>query len=283
MNWLEHLSQAIAYLEDNLAGTISYEEAAKIACCSVGYFQRTFSYLTGITVSTYIRRRRMTLAGYELKGTDQKIIEIAYKYDYSSPTAFNRAFTSVHGMSPSQARKSQSQLHSYAPLSFSIQLQGGENMSYRIIEKPAMNLVGISVPLSYDREADMAIVPEFWQKTIENPLFEQLSDLATEPVVYGITDTSADQHCYYIAVEATDCPKDLIKIMIPPAKRVIFEAEGPLKESVQTMFKRFLLEWLPFSHYDYGGGPDIEVYPLEPKHNEHSEIWIAIKEKKHDL
>lgn len=92
MEWLRNLSNAIDYIEKNLDKEISYEEAAKIACCSTFYFQRMFSYVAGISLSEYIRRRRMTQAAFEIQTTDKKILDIALKYGYSSPTSFNRAF-----------------------------------------------------------------------------------------------------------------------------------------------------------------------------------------------
>lgn len=49
MEWLKKLSDAIDYIEKNLDGEISYEAAARIACCSVYYFQRMFTYVAGIT------------------------------------------------------------------------------------------------------------------------------------------------------------------------------------------------------------------------------------------
>ena len=67
MEWLKNLSNAIEYIEDNLDKEISYEEAARIACCSTYYFQRLFSYVAGIPLSEYIRRRRMSQAAFELQ------------------------------------------------------------------------------------------------------------------------------------------------------------------------------------------------------------------------
>ncbi|MDY3902546.1 AraC family transcriptional regulator [Peptoniphilus sp.] len=64
MKWLENLSNAIAYIEENLEEEISYDEAARIACCSTFYFQGIFSYVAGVSLSEYIRRRRMTQAGF---------------------------------------------------------------------------------------------------------------------------------------------------------------------------------------------------------------------------
>lgn len=65
MEWLKNLSDAIAYIEEHLDDEISYERAAEIACCSPNYFQRMFSYVAGISLSDYIRRRRMTQAAFD--------------------------------------------------------------------------------------------------------------------------------------------------------------------------------------------------------------------------
>lgn len=73
-------------------------KAAKIACCSMYYFQRMFSYLAVIFLSEYIRLRRMTAAAFDLQDDRAKVSDIAAKYGYNSPTAFNRAFQSVHAL-----------------------------------------------------------------------------------------------------------------------------------------------------------------------------------------
>ena len=118
MEWLKKLGAAIRYIEDNLDKEISYEEAARIACCSPYYFQRIFSYVSGVPLSEYIRRRKMTQAAFELQRTDSKVIEIALKYGYSSPTSFNRAFQSVHGITPTVARAMGSTLQAYPSIQF---------------------------------------------------------------------------------------------------------------------------------------------------------------------
>lgn len=58
MEWLKKLSSAISYIEENLDKEISYDKTAEIACCSTYYFQRMFSYVAGIPLSDYIRRRK---------------------------------------------------------------------------------------------------------------------------------------------------------------------------------------------------------------------------------
>lgn len=135
MEWLKKLSQSIDYIENNLDGTISYDEIAKIAGCSTYSFQRMFTYIAGIPLSEYIRRRRMTIAAFEIQTKEIKIMDIALKYGYTSPTAFNRAFQSVHGVAPTLARTEGTLLEAYTRISFSISISGGESMKYRIEKK----------------------------------------------------------------------------------------------------------------------------------------------------
>lgn len=142
MEWIERLNKAIIYMEEHLTGEIDYEETARIACCSTYHFQRMFTYMTNVPISEYIRRRRMSLAAVDLCSSDEKIIDIALKYGYASPTAFNRAFQSVHGIAPSAARKDGCMLKSYPPLSFKITVKGVEEMNYRIEEKGPIRIIG---------------------------------------------------------------------------------------------------------------------------------------------
>ena len=135
MEWLKRLGAAIDYIEENLDKEISYDEAAHIACCSTYYFQRIFSYVSGVSLSEYIRRRKMTQAAFELQRTDNKVIDVAHKYGYSSPTSFNRAFQSVHGIAPIAAKSMGCTLCAYPSIQFSIIVLGGSAMAYHIEEK----------------------------------------------------------------------------------------------------------------------------------------------------
>ena len=125
MEWLKRLGAAIDYIEENLDREISYDEVARIACCSTYYFQRIFSYVSGVSLSEYIRCRKMTQAAFELQRTDNKVIDVAHKYGYSSPTSFNRAFQSVHGIAPIAAKSMGCTLCAYPSIQFSIKVLGG--------------------------------------------------------------------------------------------------------------------------------------------------------------
>lgn len=285
MEWLKNLSNAIDYIENNLDKTISYEEAASIACCSTYYFQRMFSYVAGTPLSEYIRRRRMTQAAFDLQSSNQRVLDIALKYGYTSPTSFNRAFQSVHGISPAAAKNKGNVLNAYPPIRFSVQVTGGMAMHYRIEDKEAIRIAGVRIPLSEDMESNQKAVPAFWEKVLHGGQFPIICSLANQPQqgVLGITAYQNPGQIYYYIGVITDkpVPRGMSEYHIPAAAWAVFESCGPFKESIQNIFKRFLTEWLPFSGYVYAKLPDIEVYPLkESSESGYSQVWIAVNKEK---
>lgn len=303
MEWLRNLSSAIDYIENNLDKEISYEEAARIACCSPFYFQRLFSYVSGISLSEYIRRRKMTQAAFELQRTNAKVIDIALKYGYTSPTAFNRAFRSVHHITPAAARQKGSPLHAYPAMHFSVQITGGAPMTYHIGNKPSMRIVGVRIPLTERMDENQQIIPRFWASVLESGEFSRLCALSrTLPSekseeaqsagcafpgkILGVSAYEPSRRMFYYIAVSTDrpVPRGMYACEIPQAQWAVFENSGSFKEDVQRIFQRFFTEWLPFSGYMYAGLPDIEVYPIceSVPAGGHSEVWIAIKKSRED-
>lgn len=286
MEWLKNLSRAIEYIENNLDKEISYEEAARIACCSTYYFQRMFTYVADISLADYIRRRRMSQAAFELQRTDKKVLDVALKYGYSSPTSFNRAFQSVHGITPAAAKNIGSVLNAYPPIKFSVEVTGGNVMSYHIEKKETMRIVGIRTPLAENMEENRKNVPDFWSRTLQGKDYSKICVLSTaEPKgILGISVYQNPENIFYYIAAATNSPvpTGMYEYEIPAATWVVFENDGHFKESVQNVFQRFYKEWLLFSGYEYAGLPDIEVYPIgeEKTINGYSQVWIAIKKEK---
>lgn len=125
MEWIDRLNKSIGYIEQNLKGQLDYNKAAQICCCSLSKYQQIFLLATGITVSEYVRCRRMTLAAHELINTDIKILDLAYMFDYDSPESFTRAYQTFHGVSPSVTRKT-GVFNTYERIVFQVQIYGGK-------------------------------------------------------------------------------------------------------------------------------------------------------------
>lgn len=141
MDWVNAIEKAIQYIEDHLIEDITIKDVAKYVHISEFYFQKGFAMLCGFTISEYIRKRRLSLAGNEIAGSDIKIIDIAIKYGYDSPDSFTKAFTRFHGVTPTVARKKHTTLKSFAPLKLTIALEGGYLMDYKIERKKAFKVI----------------------------------------------------------------------------------------------------------------------------------------------
>lgn len=140
MDWVNAIEKAIQYIEDHLIEDITIKDIEKYVHISEFYFQKGFAMLCGFTISEYIRKRRLSLAGNEIAGSDIKIIDIAIKYGYDSPDSFTKAFTRFHGVTPTVARKKHTTLKSFAPLKLTIALEGGYLMDYKIERKKRLKL-----------------------------------------------------------------------------------------------------------------------------------------------
>lgn len=281
MEWVERLNQSMKYIEEHLAGEIDYEQLGRIACCSGFHFQRMFTYMAGMTLSEYIRRRRMSLAAVDLQGGDAKVVDIAEKYGYQSPTAFNRAFQGVHGIAPSAVRSEGVSVKSFPPIKFEISVKGAEEMEYRIETKEAFRIVGVSAPLHREIEENFQIVPRMWQDAVSNGTIQKLVGMMDTPFK-GLLGVSAcnDEEAwkYFIAVASEGDKGDFDEYIIPASTWAVFPGTGT-NQSVQELERRIVTEWLPTSGYEYANAPDIEVYLNPDPQNAQYEVWIPVSRR----
>lgn len=281
MEWLDKLNEALEYIEGNLDGEIEYEKASKIACCTVYHFQRMFSYIAGVPLSEYIRNRRLTKAAFDLQG-GEKVIDVALRYGYESPTAFNRAFQKIHQVSPSIAQKEGTFLKAYPPISFKITIKGVEEMNYSIVKKEEMRIVGVKCLLEKNVEDNFKTVPKLWQDVTQSGNLNKIISLM-DSNSKGILGVSAcmdnlDKWEYYIATETNkEIVDGMTEYIIPACTWAVFPGEGPMPTAIQDIEKRAITEWLPTSGYEYADAPDIEVYLNQDPANSKFEVWIPIR------
>lgn len=220
----------------------------------------------------------MSLAAVDLQGNGMKVIDVAGKYGYSSPTAFNRAFQSVHGIAPSAVKNEGVSVKSFPPIMFKITVKGVEEMNYRIETKDAFRIVGVSVPLQKDIEKNFAVIPQKWAEISANGTLQRLVGMMDTPPmgVLGIsTCNDAEPWRYYIAVSTSQEKGELSEYIVPQATWAIFPGEGT-NESIQELERRIVTEWLPTSGYEYGNAPDVEVYLNPDPQNAKYEVWIPV-------
>lgn len=290
MDSLKNMNGAIKFIEENLTNEIDFKEVARLAYCSEYHFKRMFSFLAGISLSEYIRRRRLTLAAFELKNSNIKVIDIAIKYGYSSPDSFARAFQHLHGITPSEARSNGHSLKAFPPMSFQLSIKGGSEMNYRIEEKEAFHIIGIKkrVPIIFN-----GVNPEIasmW-KSLDEKMITELKNLSNvEPL--GLLSASANfsegrleekgELDHYIGAATTrECPDNLTQLKVDASTWAVFEAVGPFPETLQNVWGRIYSEWFPSSNYEQREGPEIlwneNKDITSPTFR--SEIWVPVMKK----
>jgi len=288
MDSLSSMNKALAYIEGHLTEVIDFKELSKIALCSEYHFKRMFSFLSGISLSEYIRRRRLTLAALDLKDSNLRIIDIAMKYEYGSADSFSRAFYSVHGILPSEARNESANIKAFPRMTFQLSIQGGSEMNYRIIEKEPFRLVGFKkrVPIVFN-----GVNPEITKmyELLTPEVIVQLKSLSNiEPA--GIISASTNfsegrmdekgELDHYIGVATTSSDVgDFDELEVESNTWAVFESIGPFPETLQIIWGRIYSEWFPSSGYESVNGPEILWNESTDLHNPkyRSEIWIPVK------
>lgn len=195
----------------------------------------------------------MSLAAVDLQDKNMKIIDVAGKYGYNSPTAFNRAFQSIYGIASSAVKNEGVSIKSFPTILFKITVKGVEEMDYRIETKEAFRIVGVSVPLHKDIEKNFAAIPSKWQKiSMDGTLQRLIGMMDTPPMgVLGISTNDTEPWRYYIAVSTSGEKNDLEEYIVPSAAWAIFSGEGT-NQSIQELERRIVTEWLPTSGYEHG-------------------------------
>ncbi|MDO4165823.1 MAG: AraC family transcriptional regulator [Eubacteriales bacterium] len=289
MDWISGIQKALNYIEKHMEEELDYADIASQAACSNYYFQRIFGILCGISLGEYIRNRRLTLAGSELSKANRKVVDVALKYGYESPESFTRAFVKFHGITPSEAKRDGSKLKSYSPLSVQIILKGGHLMDYKIMEKPAFQVIEKVEKHSISDSQQLNTIPEFWGRAHRDGTVAKLLSITSARnyifgICYGGDLTDEKTFDYGIGAEYdgnAEVPEGYRVNEIPARTWAVFEVRGAMPEAIQQLWHNICAEFFPASEYQPTYEMDIEVYPAgdmtAPDY--HSEIWVPVVKK----
>jgi len=290
MEWVDRMNSAMEYIENNLYEKMDYAKLAQRACCSVYHFQRMFAFVTGIPLSEYIRRRKMTRAAFELQNSDIKVIDLALKYGYDSPESFARAFQLQHGAPPSALRKIGAGIKAYPRLSFQLSIRGESEMKYRIIQKPAFELYGIEGVFDMKDGKNLRDIPQFWQDVMKDGRFVKLLKSTNYPMnlnaVCGYRELAGTTFPYMICALKTPLSdtEGFTVTDVPAGTWAVFSNEPHSIEetsaATQELIRRVHRDWLPTAEYEELSGFDIEMYYSTDDGRCCEEYWIRVAPKK---
>lgn len=276
------------FLENNLLADNLIADAAKKLGISDYHLKRTFIFVAGISLSEYIKTRRLVLANEELAG-GAPVTDVAFKYGYNSVEGFSRAFKSFSGYLPSQVQKNKI-LTSYPKLTFNFEIRGGVSMEYKIEHKDGFFLYGVTkvVPIKFEG-VNPAIVELAKSITADQRAeMHELADLYPKQVLNASYDFDNERmeekgnltHFIGFASSVDTEPKTLTKVEVPEQTWAVFPSKGEFPKVFQETWANIFAEWLPISGYELVAAPEISFTKYDGEKSDlYSEIWVAVKKK----
>ena len=276
MNMYCILEKTIELIENNLDNhNLNIKFLSNKVYVSPYYLQRIFYSLVGKTIGTYIRERRLTEAGTDIKN-GKKVMEVAIKYCYESQESFTRAFKKFHSVNPGVAKKGV--IISCLPAINVKNLKQGEiNMDIKIEKENAFSV--IVKTKKFNEETSFENVPKFWDK------YYELGYQNIVPPMLGIclNNTGSLEFEYGIGSLKEYCneiPNDFKEIKIPENLWGKFYTKGKMPTAIQKLWKE-VIEWVQNSEYEIAANYDFECYSEGDTNSDDyvSGIWVALKLK----
>lgn len=294
MDWLQSMNKVVDYIEDNLTSVIEMESMAKLVGCSVYEFSRIFTFVAGMSVSEYIRRRRLSQAVFDIQNAKEGIVDIALKYCYESQSAFTRAFKELHGHTPAAARKKGISLKTYPKITFKFIIKGVSEMDFRIESKESFKIIGYKCNgewkdwVYFNENYDCRLRNNALKKSYYKAPFWQIGAYKFNSPSEGtsILDASKNEYQCIIGAEITDEPlqSGMDVEEIPATTWAVFAVEyEPDNDATGKTYAKVLSEWFPLSNYQRNENiPYLEVFSIpgeaEPKRYK-CEVWVPVLNK----
>lgn len=284
---ITELNRLIYFVEAHLSEDLEIEALAGTLGITEYHLRRMFSSLTGMPLSEYVRRRRMTVAAADVVA-GVPLLDIAVRFGYGSAEAFGRAFRSVHGASPADVRSNGGPLRSQPQLRLRLTVEGNTSMDTRITDRPAFQLVGHAARVRLVHEGPN---PQIEAHIASLPMSEhaRLKALAnTEPAV--LLQISADvdpdyaegselTYLHGVALDAdTTAPEDLHVIEVPSGTWAVFRTSGPYPAALQDTYAATASEWFPSNPWRLRPGPSIVAIldRTEDFSTATTELWLPV-------
>ena len=280
MNILNELNEACNYIENNIENEIDIKEIARITNQSTDSINRFFVSMLGITIKEYIRKRRLSLAVYNLQNSDEKITDIAFKYGFNSYDSFCKAFLNQHHVTPTQAKNPSCEVNIFPPATFEINVNGAQKIKFKICDLKEFEVYGISKNFNCQSSDRFKQEKEMWSNDYEH--YPEKICQGYDGIWYGIFENGK----YSIARKKEDVGLDgLEKIKIKSGKYAVFITDkgGYAGDELSKTHDLIFNSWLKDTQYNIKREYIIEVFHLatdkaKRRKNRYYEIYIPINE-----
>ena len=280
MNILNELNEACNYIENNIENEIDIKEIARITNQSTDSINRFFVSMLGITIKEYIRKRRLSLAVYDLQNSDKKITDIAFKYGFNSYDSFCKAFLNQHNITPTQAKNPSCEVNIFPPATFEINVKGAQKIKFKICDLKEFEVYGISK--NFNCQSSDRFKQEKGMWSIDYEHYPEKICQGYDGIWYGIFENGK----YSIARKKEDVEfNGPEKIKIKSGKYAVFTTDkgGYAGDELSKMHDLIFNSWLKDTQYNIKREYIIEVFHLatdreKRRKNRYYEIYIPINE-----
>ena len=266
-NGIQKLDQVIDYIESNITQDLDFDVILEKVNVSLYEFRRIFSFVVGCPLSEYVRKRRLSLAALEILRTEHPdIMKISEKYGYANQSAFSRAFSDYHGISPTACIGKNVQINLFTRPKMEYRVGGRETVPFTVIRTDSFYIRGYNgiSPLT-----DTCCCDEVWTTFFEK---QADSDIHSD-VLYAAYRHQGDRvHCC-IGEAGED------GTLIPAGRFVSVKLNTVDDDIVNAWYSKILCELLPSANLTRDESvPTIEVFPKDMSQDGFEwEIRIPIK------
>lgn len=263
--YYDDLNKIIQYIEEHLEEPIEIKQLSKLIGMNDFILQRIFVFLTDMTLTEYIKKRRLSRAFEELMIHNKKIIDIALQYQYNSPEAFTRSFKSTFGITPSKCRLEKKEYKLFPMYHFQKEHATVVDFKYKIQDIQEILLYCFHI-VSDDKDNLLYEIRKLYTKLKQDGIHQLLN----EQGMYGIE--LLDDQLYHYYVGSTEKNNDLEKYIIPSGKYAVFELNSRKQEDIVTLEKSIYSQWFPSTSFSIGLYPNFEQYEQDKCY-----IYISIQ------
>lgn len=248
----KNLNNMIKYIEENLTHEIDINKLAIIVGISVNSLQRIFTFITGITIIEYIKKRRLSRAFEEIKNTNIKIIDIAVKYQYNSTIVFDRAFKKLFNVTPIECRQKDVTYKQYPIIVFRNYNQYNIlNYKIKYLEEKQIYYYETKT----NKEIDLSYkIRELYCNLKQKGIHEQLKNEEQ----YALSGYKNGEF-YYIVGSKTKYTSNK-KIKIPSGEYVEFEVDTREQKDIIDTEKTIFTKWIKSTNINIDEDFSLEYY-----------------------
>ncbi len=266
-----NFTDIIEELEVHINDDIDIEVLAKRMNVSVYEFRRIFSFITGIPLGEYIRKRRLSLAALEMYKSKNSVAYYAQRYGYDSVSAFSRAFKEFHGIAPSGVIGGNNSFKLLTKISADIRVSGCNDIAYSIIEDSEFCISGVCAKSVI---SDTECCELAWQEFYNTDTADEITEHNSK--IYAAYESKPDFVNCFIG-ERSEKYGD--KIYIPPCSWACFKLCGTDDRMVNEFYNTVIGSF--FSSIGYEKNellPNVEIFPADMSEDAFEwEIRIPIK------